>query len=200
VYFSSQAYAGLGLSINAALVAGGPVTTLWSGSPPPGAVNCMMRLALDGTTVYWLPHCTGEGGCELPGGWLRKAPLTGGPSITLLSDLLDEELLAVDDTYAYVALNPDPNCYSWGTPGLLRVPIDGGAREWLTHGFVFSVAVDGDRVYWSEKDRLFAKPKLGGAVTVLDRVTATALALDEVAVYYSDVDGAALKRVNKPRQ
>src|SRR5437899_2624099 len=85
VYFGANG-PNLGWTVNAVPVQGGPVTTIWQGTPdpatlmnPPGTVTWV---ALSKNTVFWLSQgIVSEGSSSL--GFVMKKGLSGGVPVTL---------------------------------------------------------------------------------------------------------------------
>jgi hypothetical protein len=96
-------------------------------------------IAVDATSIYWTTYP----------GWLRKAPLAGGPPPTVIATGLSylyewlnwPDGLAIDATDLYV-VNHDV-----GT--IIKVPLAGGSQTVVGKGtYPRAVAVDATNVYW----------------------------------------------------
>ena len=91
------------------------------------------RIALDAANVYWT---NGDGA-------VRRAPIAGGPSVTLATAQSGPTGIAVDATNAYVA--------NKGSGTIVKIPLAGGAPVTLASSQPnpHALAIDGANVYWT---------------------------------------------------
>jgi hypothetical protein len=140
-------------------------------------LNLPRMLALDATSVYWTNFNT-----------VRKAPLGGGPAITLWVDPADYTIndLAVDATSVYWS----------GTTAIMKLPIEGGTPVELATGAPnslsgSSVKVNQTNVFWVGADgTIQTMPLGGGSKTVLaTQQRDSYIAVDAQNVYWTYYDG-----------
>ncbi len=156
------------------------------GAPPitiattPGAWG----VAADESRVYW---------STLFQGAVYRAPIGGGDSTALASDLISPGDLAIAGSALYFGTASDA--------GVFAVPIEGGAVTSLAPEGGFGVAADAEHVYFGEYDgRLVRVPVGGGEIAVLGMgpTTVTDIALTSTSVYWAAAGGeGVIMRVAK---
>jgi hypothetical protein len=132
--------------MRASLDGGAPVPVAMSSGVSDSIQAPNKSIAVDATSVYWSEFVNGAGGA------LRKAPLGGGPVMTLAQGEMLSGAIAVDQT----------NVYWVASHSIVRVPLAGGAPSTLVAGEnAASIAVDDTNVYWTNtsEGRIASTPK-----------------------------------------
>jgi hypothetical protein len=90
--------------------------------------------------LYWLEAAAPHPESRDYNGALKSARLNGGDAITIVGELSPDYALQVDSSYAYFT----------HSKGLSRVPLTGGDLEYIYEGYIEGIALDGDRVLFSD--------------------------------------------------
>ena len=161
----------------------------WS-APRLVAVACSqlqpIALAVDSTNVYWVNE----------GGSIVKAPLAGGPPITLASGQPNPQAIAIDSTNVYWVTNVTGVAQN----AVLKMPLHGGAISTLATGLdPRGIAVDTTSVYWTDGTRgggrvwkvpISGVPD-GGSPTLIATAKRpagpTSILVDSSSVYWTEV-------------
>jgi sugar lactone lactonase YvrE len=147
--------------------------------------NGLRRVCVDGSSVYWTSP-------QAQGGFVEKAPLSGGDPVEL-ADGGRQNGLALDASSLY-----------WASPeddGIYKVAIGGGSVTTLATGQPdpTAVAVDGAFVYWTNSagGTVMKVPKGGGSVVTVasGQDKPVDLAVDSEGVYW--VTGGAVMKLAK---
>jgi hypothetical protein len=153
---------------------GGPVRTLAAGNGFPWPCH----MALDRTSVYW-------GGASAVG--VRKVPLRGGATTTIVASESAFGGLAVDATSVY---------FTDGYDDVSKAPLAGGPILPLAMPAGTDLAVDAQHVYWTTRTGAQTSDVMsatldGGAVQTLasSLMLAEALAVDARDVYVAEYGG-----------
>jgi hypothetical protein len=108
---------------------GGTVKSIAPGISPAG-------LAVDATYLYWTDNAAGT---------VMKAPLAGGPAVTIASSQNYPYAIAIDNTNIYWTNNG-------GT--VMKAPLSGGTPIVIASGqaYPFGIALDATSVYWTNNN------------------------------------------------
>jgi hypothetical protein len=151
VYFThlpNQTGNEVGGAVGEVPVGGGTPTFI---APPSSLTNAGTRaVAVDATSVYWLTQAPLPQGNTTPTGALIQAPLAGGPSVILATDVAPHSSIVVDATSVYYA-RPS---------GIARIPLAGGAESIVAAGSPDGAfAIDAMNVYWAVDGGIAKSPK-----------------------------------------
>jgi Stigma-specific protein, Stig1 len=130
--------------------------------------NSPTVLAADVANVFWMSingNTLAASTYQLVPNQVIRVPLAGGNPVSLATEPVTLEGVALDDTYAYFTTDEMPDNGS-----LWRVPLAGGATETLLSSIKANViALDADQVYFTSygPGRVLKVPKIGGIPTVL---------------------------------
>lgn len=162
-------------------VDGGPIETI---VPPQSWRHIGARLVLDSGYLYW----TKRSYSVPPNDAIIKAPVEGGPTVTVVSGLgaLDDLAVAGNDIYFSEE----------GYPTYIRrVSVDGGPISTLAPAYDGNtLAADNESVYWANYFDIFMMPKGGGTQTwVAGAAGALTMVVDETGIYWLDAGGNIVK-------
>jgi hypothetical protein len=145
-------------------VRGGPTTAALNSTVP------VVALHGNGQYLYWM-----ENDFPNPAGAIRRAPLAGGPTETIVSGFTSEaRTFAVNGAFAFYHVAGPP-----GVEQLFAVPSSGGSPALLaTIGAPpEKLAADETTVYWVDAEAVWAVPVAGGTPVKLADVTGQPLDL-----------------------
>jgi hypothetical protein len=139
VFYSAGGGDGGGL-IETASVNGGLSTSLATAEPQ------LQAIATDSTSIFWVDRGYAPGT-----GQLKMLPLSGGGNaVTLASDLLTPQSVAVDDQYVYITQSGQAPAYADGSITRFNKTTPGpGYVMAANQTFPNAVALDGTAVYWT---------------------------------------------------
>ncbi|MCA1825426.1 MAG: hypothetical protein LC689_00620 [Myxococcales bacterium] len=135
-------------------------------------------LAINSTQVFYWRYGNGIWG-------IWSVPKSGGTASLVSSACCANKMFVADDSYVYWS--------DWS--GIYRAPASGGASQRLfTRSSVNAIAVDGDRLFWTEMPyyaggvgAVYSGSTSGGAVMQLTSANPTGgLAVDSQNVYWTD--------------
>ena len=149
-----------------------------------------LYVASDGTNVYWSDF-------DMQGGAFVMAPVGGGTSMVLATDLTNPGDIALDATNVYFANSST----LFGTK-FWKVPQGGGTPVMvaLAPDFaVYEIAVDATDIYWAAYSTIGKAPIAGGSVTTVatGQKGALSIAVDATNVYWLNTDAGTLMKLAK---
>jgi hypothetical protein len=175
LYFSSTG--GLVLRISAE-DGGAPQPVVDKGDP--------LRVAADGTGVYWTDRANGE---------VLRRPDDGGPLDTLASDQKSPSAVLVDPPSVYW-LNAGTAEAQYEDGAVMRVSSDGGGAIALAQDqkLPYAIASDAETIYWTNKGdgtvMRVSKSGAGLAVLASGQRNPVAIAVDGTSVYWANAGTA----------
>lgn len=163
-------------------IAGGQLTTVAS------TAGCVLRLAIDATSVYWTDQTGGVFAEPASGG----SPKAFTPSPGPVPEGIAVDATSVYWTSEYESAQPPP-------ASIRRASLADGTVTTLVslpNGTPHNVAVDATHVFWSDADSLSSAPLGGGAATTLATgIHAHRIAVDEAFVYWADDHAGTINKV-----